>query len=104
LPQREYLYNESEKNYKSRLDSLYFLLPKTGSFLGRYLLDDISSKLWQLQLFPVIGKCPQGGVCGRQHCFLSIENHWSNLSLTKELKIHDGEIAASSTNTAGKTG
>jgi hypothetical protein len=28
----------------------------------------------------------------------------SNLSLTKELKICDGEIAASSTKTAGKTG
>jgi hypothetical protein len=28
----------------------------------------------------------------------------SNLSLTKELKIYDGEIAASSTKTAGKTG
>jgi hypothetical protein len=28
----------------------------------------------------------------------------SNLSLTKELKINDGEIAASSTKTAGKTG
>jgi hypothetical protein len=27
-----------------------------------------------------------------------------NLSLTKELKIYDGEIAASSTKTAGKTG
>jgi hypothetical protein len=26
------------------------------------------------------------------------------LSLTKELKIYDGEIAASSTKTAGKTG
>jgi hypothetical protein len=28
----------------------------------------------------------------------------TNLSLTKELKIYDGEIAASSTKTAGKTG
>jgi hypothetical protein len=28
----------------------------------------------------------------------------SNLSLTKELKIYDGEIATSSTKTAGKTG
>jgi hypothetical protein len=28
----------------------------------------------------------------------------TNLSLTKELKICDGEIAASSTKTAGKTG
>jgi hypothetical protein len=28
----------------------------------------------------------------------------SNLPLTKELKIYDGEIAASSTKTAGKTG
>jgi hypothetical protein len=28
----------------------------------------------------------------------------SNLSLTKELKIYDGKIAASSTKTAGKTG
>jgi hypothetical protein len=28
----------------------------------------------------------------------------SNLSLTGELKIYDGEIAASSTKTAGKTG
>jgi hypothetical protein len=28
----------------------------------------------------------------------------SNLSLTKELKIYDGEIAASSTKTAGNTG
>jgi hypothetical protein len=28
----------------------------------------------------------------------------SNLSWTKELKIYDGEIAASSTKTAGKTG
>jgi hypothetical protein len=28
----------------------------------------------------------------------------SNLSLIKELKIYDGEIAASSTKTAGKTG
>jgi hypothetical protein len=27
-----------------------------------------------------------------------------NLSLTKEPKIYDGEIAASSTKTAGKTG
>jgi len=30
--------------------------------------------------------------------------HNYNLSLTKELKIYDGEIAASSTKTAGKTG
>jgi hypothetical protein len=28
----------------------------------------------------------------------------SNLSLTKEPKIYDGEVAASSTKTAGKTG
>jgi hypothetical protein len=28
----------------------------------------------------------------------------SNLSLTKELKIYDGEKTASSTKTAGKTG
>jgi hypothetical protein len=28
----------------------------------------------------------------------------TNLSLTKELKIYDGEIAASSAKTAGKTG
>jgi hypothetical protein len=28
----------------------------------------------------------------------------TNLSLTKELKIYDGEIAASSTKTVGKTG
>jgi hypothetical protein len=28
----------------------------------------------------------------------------SNLSLTKELKIYDGEITASSTKTAGKAG
>jgi hypothetical protein len=28
----------------------------------------------------------------------------SNLSLTKELKIYDGEIAAYSSKTAGKTG
>jgi hypothetical protein len=28
----------------------------------------------------------------------------SNLTLTKELKIYDGEIAASSTKTSGKTG
>jgi hypothetical protein len=28
----------------------------------------------------------------------------TNLSLTKELKIYNGEIAASSTKTAGKTG
>jgi hypothetical protein len=28
----------------------------------------------------------------------------TNLSLTKELKIYDGETAASSTKTAGKTG
>jgi hypothetical protein len=28
----------------------------------------------------------------------------TNLSLTKELKIYDGEIAAPSTKTAGKTG
>jgi hypothetical protein len=37
-----------------------------------------------------------------------LKNHglttMSNLSLTKELKIYDGEIAASSTKTAGKTG
>jgi hypothetical protein len=28
----------------------------------------------------------------------------SNLSLTKELKIYDGEIATSSTNVVGKSG
>jgi hypothetical protein len=34
----------------------------------------------------------------------SPEKQFGGLSLTKELKIYDGEIAASSTKTAGKTG
>jgi hypothetical protein len=59
-----------------------------------------------LLLFTFSLNCPSYRSLFHSFQLFKLREHttMSNLSLTKELKIYDGEIAASSTKTAGKTG